>query len=67
MGIVVRLNGQPPPEVAVADIDLGSSKFWDGDDDVRDGAFATLRCLAPIAFFPRRVAAAGRTVPAFGP
>lgn len=51
MGIVVRLNGQPPPDVALADIDLGSAQFWDADDDIRDGAFATLRRLAPITFF----------------
>jgi methyl-branched lipid omega-hydroxylase len=50
-GIERRENGTPPPEVALADIDLGSLKFWSLDDDIRDGAFATLRREAPITFF----------------
>lgn len=32
------------------DIDLGSAAFWALDDDVRDGAFATLRREAPVSF-----------------
>lgn len=51
MGIAKRANGQPPPRVALADIDLSSWDFWAGDDDIRDGAFATLRLEAPIRFF----------------
>jgi cytochrome P450 len=46
-----RKNGAPPPEVALADIDLGSWPFWSWDDDNRDGAFVTLRREAPIRFF----------------
>ncbi|BBY09224.1 methyl-branched lipid omega-hydroxylase [Mycobacterium noviomagense] len=35
----------------LADIDLSSWEFWAYDDDVRDGAFATLRREAPISFW----------------
>jgi cytochrome P450 len=34
------------------DIDLGSWDFWALDDDIRDGAFLTLRKEAPISFHP---------------
>lgn len=51
MGITTRVNGQPPPDIALADIDLGTLEFWALDDGVRDGAFATLRREAPIKFF----------------
>ncbi len=51
MGISTRVNGEPPPHVALADIDLGRLDFWGLDDAVRDGAFATLRREAPITFF----------------
>lgn len=50
-GIASRSNGTPPPVVPLADIDLASLEFWGRDDDVRDGAFATLRRDAPISFF----------------
>lgn len=50
-GIAHRTNGTPPPSVPLADIDLGSLDFWGRDDEVRDGAFATLRHDAPISFF----------------
>ncbi|OBK78026.1 cytochrome P450 [Mycobacterium sp. 1164985.4] len=50
-GIAPRENGVPPPVVPLADVNLGSLEFWERDDDVRDGAFATLRREAPIAFF----------------
>lgn len=49
--IAPRENGVPPPFIPLADIDLGALAFWELDDDVRDGAFATLRHEAPIAFF----------------
>ncbi|MEZ0340881.1 cytochrome P450 [Mycobacterium sp. pV006] len=49
-GIVPRTNGAAPPEVALGDVDLSSWDFWGLDDDVRDGAFATLRREAPISF-----------------
>ena len=45
-----RVNGTAPPDVPLADIDLGSWDFWVLDDDLRDGAFATLRREAPISF-----------------
>ncbi|MCV7195909.1 cytochrome P450 [Mycobacterium angelicum] len=51
-GIAARVNGQPPPEVKLGDFDLGSLDFWGLDDDIRDGAFATLRREAPISFWP---------------
>jgi cytochrome P450 len=50
-GITRRENGVPPPDVPLAGIDLASLEFWGRDDDVRDGAFATLRRESPIAFF----------------
>ncbi|MBO0680648.1 cytochrome P450 [Mycolicibacterium sp. S2-37] len=50
-GIAPRKNGAPPPHVPLDDIDLGDLAFWERDDDLRDGAFATLRREAPIAFF----------------
>ena len=50
MGIHHRTNGTVPPTVALSDIDLGSWDFWGLDDDIRDGAFATLRRQAPISF-----------------
>ncbi|MGB9306781.1 MAG: cytochrome P450 [Mycobacterium sp.] len=51
-GISARVNGAPPPEIALADIHLESLDFWALEDDVRDGAFATLRREAPISFWP---------------
>ena len=51
MGIATRVNGQLPPDIALADIDLGTFEFWALDDNLRDGAFATLRREAPISFF----------------
>ncbi|WP_422746532.1 cytochrome P450 [Mycobacterium sp. WMMD1722] len=50
-GIAPRENGAPPPHVPLDDINLGRLDFWDWNDDLRDGAFATLRREAPIAFF----------------
>jgi methyl-branched lipid omega-hydroxylase len=50
-GIARRENGVPPPDVPLADIDLGTLEFWHQDDDVRDGAFTTLRRESPITFF----------------
>jgi methyl-branched lipid omega-hydroxylase len=55
MGIATRVNGTAPPEVPLADIDLGTWDFWALDDDLRDGAFATLRRVAPISFWPEPV------------
>lgn len=49
--IAPRRNGVPPPHVPLADIDLGNREFWALDDDLRDGAFATLRSEAPVSFF----------------
>jgi cytochrome P450 len=51
-GIATRVNGAPPPEVPLADIQLESFDFWGLDDDIRDGAFATLRREAPLSFWP---------------
>jgi cytochrome P450 len=50
-GVAPRKNGAPPPRIPLADINLGSLAFWDRDDDVRDGCFATLRQEAPISFW----------------
>jgi methyl-branched lipid omega-hydroxylase len=55
MGIATRVNGTAPPEVPLADIDLSSWDFWALDDDLRDGAFATLRREAPISFWAEPV------------
>ncbi|HSS26120.1 MAG TPA: cytochrome P450, partial [Mycobacterium sp.] len=51
-GIATRPNGTPPAEVPLADIRLDSLDWWGLDDDIRDGAFATLRREAPISFWP---------------
>jgi len=51
MGIATRVNGTAPPEVPLADIDISTWDFWALDDDLRDGAFATLRREAPISFW----------------
>lgn len=51
MGIETRVNGQTPPHVPLSDINFGNLEFWGLDDDIRDGAFATLRREAPIKFF----------------
>ncbi|MEB4210798.1 cytochrome P450 [Mycobacterium sp. 94-17] len=50
-GLAPRANGAPPPDISLADIHLDSLDFWECDDDVRDGAFATLRREAPISFW----------------
>ena len=55
-GIAGRVNGVAPPDVPLADIDLGSWEFWGRDDEYRDGAFATLRREAPISFHASYVA-----------
>ena len=49
--IAPRRNGAPPPDVPFPEIDLGRLDFWQWDDDLRDGAFATLRRESPITFF----------------
>ncbi|GAS87310.1 cytochrome P450 [Mycolicibacterium brisbanense] len=54
-GIAARPNGTPPPEVPLSEINLGSWEFWALDDDIRDGAFATLRREAPLSFQPEFV------------
>jgi cytochrome P450 len=51
MPIAARINGQEPPQVDLADIDLGSYDFWGRDEEFRHGAFVTLRREAPIAYF----------------
>lgn len=58
MGISTRVNGAVPPDVALSEINLGSWDFWGQDDDLRDGAFATLRRQAPISWQPEFVVAA---------
>ncbi|WP_193048065.1 cytochrome P450 [Mycolicibacterium baixiangningiae] len=52
MGIAARINGAAPPHVPLADINLGSWEFWALDDDIREGAFTTLRREAPVHPFP---------------
>ena len=52
MPIAPRTNGQQPPHVHPAEIDLGSYVFWRGDEDFRHGAFATLRHKSPISYSP---------------
>ncbi|KAA8964475.1 cytochrome P450 [Mycobacterium sp.] len=55
MGISTRVNGAAPPYVPLADIDLSSWEFWGLDDDLRDGAFTTLRREKPISFWAEAV------------
>ena len=50
VGIATKTNGTAPPDVPLSDIDLGDWKFWVLDDDMRDGAFTTLRREAPVSF-----------------
>jgi methyl-branched lipid omega-hydroxylase len=50
VGIATRVNGTAPPDVPLSEIDLADWKFWVLDDDMRDGAFTTLRREAPISF-----------------
>lgn len=50
MGISTHVNGQVPPHVPLADINMGTQEFWTRDDSFRDGAFATLRHEAPVRF-----------------
>ncbi|WP_160112673.1 hypothetical protein [Mycobacterium sp. 3519A] len=39
-----------PPIVPIGSIDLEPPHFWRGDDEYRDGAFATLRREATFLF-----------------
>jgi cytochrome P450 len=55
VGISTRANGAAPPDVPLSDIDLGSWDFWALDDEVRDGAFTTLRREAPVSHHPEFV------------
>jgi cytochrome P450 len=55
VGISTRVNGAVPPDVPLADINLGTWDFWAQDDDLRDGAFATLRREAPVSLQPEFV------------
>jgi len=55
VGISTRVNGAMPPEVPLSEINLGSWDFWAQDDDLRDGAFATLRREAPVSLQPEFV------------
>jgi cytochrome P450 len=58
VGISTRVNGAMPPDVPLSEIDLGAWEFWAQDDDLREGAFATLRHQAPISWQPSFVLAA---------
>jgi cytochrome P450 len=55
VGISARTNGALPPDVPLSDVNLGSWDFWALDDEVRDGAFATLRREAPVSRQPEFV------------
>jgi len=55
VGISTRVNGLAPPDVPIADANLGSWDFWALDDELRDGAFATLRREAPVSWHPEFV------------
>ncbi len=59
VGIVTPVNGAPPPEVPLVDINLSAWEFWGLDDSLREGAFATLRREAPITFFDPPTGLAG--------
>ncbi|BCI53368.1 linalool 8-monooxygenase [Mycolicibacterium litorale] len=60
MGIAARENGAVPPDVPLSEVNLGSWEFWALDDDVREGAFRTLRREAPIRHFPEFIGEEGR-------
>lgn len=62
LNVVARTNGTAPPDVRLSDIDLGAWNFWGLDDDLRDGAFATLRREAPISFHSAYVTDDGNEV-----
>ncbi|MUL49109.1 cytochrome P450 [Mycobacterium sp. CBMA293] len=55
MTIALPVNGAPPPEVALSDVDLSSVRFWGRNDAIRDAAFTTLRRETPISFQPELV------------
>jgi cytochrome P450 len=55
VGIATRVNGSAPPDVPIGEVNLGSWDFWAMDDEVRDGAFATLRREAPVSRHPEFV------------
>ncbi|MCV7226328.1 cytochrome P450 [Mycolicibacterium komossense] len=59
MGILTPVNGAPPPDVPLPDINLSAWEFWALDDDIREGAFATLRRESPITFFGATTGLAG--------
>jgi methyl-branched lipid omega-hydroxylase len=46
-----RVNGEPPPEIALADVHLDELEFWSRNDDIRDASFAALRREAPISYW----------------
>jgi methyl-branched lipid omega-hydroxylase len=50
VGISTRVNGVAPPDVPLSDINLGEWEFWAQDDDLREGAFATLRREDPLSW-----------------
>jgi methyl-branched lipid omega-hydroxylase len=50
VGISTRVNGAVPPDVPLSEINLGEWEFWAQDDDLREGAFATLRREQPISW-----------------
>jgi cytochrome P450 len=50
VGISTRVNGAVPPDVPLSEINLGAWEFWAQDDDLREGAFATLRRQEPISW-----------------
>jgi len=52
---LIRVNGASPPDVVLGDIDLGAWDCWAQDDDLSDGAFPTLRHLAPVSFWTEAV------------
>jgi cytochrome P450 len=60
VGIAARTNGAAPPDVPLDEVALGSWEFWALDDDIREGAFATLRREAPIRHYPDFMAEEGR-------
>jgi cytochrome P450 len=47
-----------PPDVPLSDVNLGAWDFWAQDDDLREGAFATLRRHDPISWQPEFILAA---------
>ena len=51
MHIAADSRANEPPSVPLDEIDIGTPSFWALPEELREGAFATLRREKPVAFF----------------